>query len=151
MQERQHLAKWAAVKARLTNWPVIGLFVITLTIVVFYFDAASWRAAIKPEVLKPLMAIASALSLMFYFLAGRDALKFLIAVHVLASLAIFAHMATDQTALADFAIEVVRRIVIVAVVVCLYLWSRDREADGLPKRDKSANGGANAADEKSAA
>jgi hypothetical protein len=138
MQDQQHLAKRAVVKARLTNWPVIGLFIITVAIVVFYFDVASWRAAINPEVLKPLMAIASALSLMFYFLAGRDALKFLIAVHVFASLAIFAHMATQQMLLADFAVEVVRRVVVVAVVVCLYLWSRDREASFV-KRDRSAN------------
>lgn len=127
--KQQTQARRTAAKSRLTNWPVIVLLIITLAVVVFYYDATAWREAFNPQVLKPLMAAASAVSLLLYFFIGSDGLKLLLAVHVLASIAIVVGMLIEwRTGAADFVIEVVRRGVFVLILLCLYLWDKEREA-----------------------
>lgn len=126
-QETQ--ARRAVAKSRLTNCPVIVLLVITLAVIVFYYDATAWREAFNPQVVKPLMAAASAVCLLLYFFIGSDGLKLLLAVHVLASIVIIAGMLIEwRTGVMDFVIEVVRRGVFVVILLCLYLWDKDREA-----------------------
>ncbi len=126
---RQRQLRWDIVKLRLTNLPVVILLLINLAVTVFYYNADAWRGAFDPQVLKPLMAAATAISLVLYFFIGNDGLKLLLAVTILASIAIVAHMIIEwRTPVADFAVEVVRRIFWVLMVLCLCLWDRDREA-----------------------
>src|SRR2546429_2771333 len=104
---RPHQSHWEIVKLRLTNLPVVLLLLITLAVSVFYYNADAWRAACDPQVLKPLMAAATAISLLVYFLIRNDGLKVLLIFHVLASAALLAHMVMEwRTPLVDFGIEV---------------------------------------------
>jgi hypothetical protein len=116
-------------KARLTNLPAVILLMWTVGVLMFHYDRESLAAALDPRIIRPLMAEVTAISLILYFFIGSDGLKLLLAATILASVAIVAHMIIEwRTPVAHFVIEIVRRTFWVLIVLCLYLWDRDREA-----------------------
>ena len=129
---------WEAVRFRLTNLPVLVFSLITLSVVVYYFRANSWQAALNPETIKQLMAFASLFSLVFYFAFGRFGLKMLVALCVMASIALIVHLVTGpKVSLLALVNDIVQRIVIIAIGLCLYLWDKEREDKAAQSTDTS--------------